>query len=86
MSQHTQNLDEYGIDLLASMVALEPHKRISCRMAMQHPYFDDLDKSKLAKDFWGATTAAGQQPIIWIIYALKLTTSSTTITVQKWRS
>ena len=51
MSSHAQNLDEYGIDLLASMVALEPHKRISCRMAMQHPYFDDLDKSKLAKDF-----------------------------------
>lgn len=52
MGSHAQNLDEYGIDLLASMVALEPHKRISCRMAMQHPYFDDLDKSKLAKDFW----------------------------------
>lgn len=52
MSQHTQNLDEYGLDLLASMVALEPHKRISCRMAMQHPYFDDLDKTKLAKDYW----------------------------------
>lgn len=52
MSQHAQNLDEYGIDLLTSMVALEPHKRISCRMAMQHPYFDDLDKSKLAKDYW----------------------------------
>ena len=51
MSSHAQNLDEYGIDLLASMVALEPHKRIYCRMAMQHPYFDDLDKSKLAKDF-----------------------------------
>jgi len=45
-------LEEYGLDLLTSMVALEPHKRISCRMAMQHPYFDDLDKSKLAKDYW----------------------------------
>jgi hypothetical protein len=21
-------------------------------MAMQHPYFDDLDKTKLAKDYW----------------------------------
>jgi len=51
MSSHAQNLDEYGLDLLASMVALEPHKRISCRMALQHPYFDDLDKSKLAKEF-----------------------------------
>lgn len=52
MSQHTVNLEEYGLDLLSSMVALEPHKRISCRMAMQHPYFDDLDKTKLAKDYW----------------------------------
>jgi serine/threonine protein kinase len=51
LSAHTVNLDEYGLDLLASTVALEPHKRISCRMAMQHPYFDDLDKSKLAKDY-----------------------------------
>lgn len=52
MFQHTVNLEEYGLDLLSSMVALEPHKRISCRMAMQHPYFDDLDKTKLAKDYW----------------------------------
>lgn len=51
MEQHAQHLDEFGIDLLSSMVALEPHKRISCRLAMQHPYFDDLDKSKLAKEF-----------------------------------
>ena len=51
MGAHTQNLEEYGLDLLASMVALEPHKRISCRMALQHPYFDDLDKSKVAKEF-----------------------------------
>lgn len=52
MTSHAQNLDEYGMDLLQSMVALEPHKRISCRMALQHPYFDDLDKSKLVKEFW----------------------------------
>ena len=45
-------MDEYALDILASMVALEPHKRISCRMAMQHPYFDDLDKSKFESDFW----------------------------------
>ena len=64
MSQHTQNLDEYGLDLLASMVALEPHKRISCRMAMQHPYFDDLDKSKLAKDYW-TTNCSVKQATLW---------------------
>ena len=48
LSEHTQNLDEYGLDLLASTVALEPQKRISTRMALNHPYFDDLDKSKFA--------------------------------------
>jgi len=47
LAEHTQNLDVLGLDLLASMVALDPHKRISARMAMLHPYFDDLDKSIL---------------------------------------
>lgn len=47
LAEHTQNLDVLGLDLLASMVALDPHKRITARMAMLHPYFDDLDKSIL---------------------------------------
>jgi len=46
MSQHVKNMDDYAIDLLSQMVALEPNQRISCRMALEHPYFDDLDKSK----------------------------------------
>jgi len=46
MSQHVKHMDEYAIDLLAQMVALEPNQRISCRMALEHPYFEDLDKSK----------------------------------------
>lgn len=48
LSKHTQKLDPVALDLLTTLVALEPQKRISSRMAMQHPYFDDLDKSKLA--------------------------------------
>ena len=44
LADHTQNLDPVGLDLLAGMVALDPSKRISARMAMLHPYFDDLDK------------------------------------------
>lgn len=47
LSKHTSHMDAVALDLLTSLVALEPHKRISARMAMQHPYFDDLDKSKL---------------------------------------
>jgi len=45
MGQHVKNMDESAIDLLQQMVALEPNQRISCRMALEHPYFDDLDKS-----------------------------------------
>ncbi len=47
LSEHTQNLDEVGMDLLQGMVALDPNKRISARMALLHPYFDSMDKSKL---------------------------------------
>ncbi len=47
LKQHVTGLDEMGMDLLSSMVALDPNKRISAKMAMQHPYFDDLNKSQL---------------------------------------
>jgi serine/threonine protein kinase len=47
MQEHTQNLDEVGMDLLTGMTALDPNKRISARMALLHPYFDSMDKSKL---------------------------------------
>lgn len=47
LQEHTQNLDEVGMDLLQGMVALDPNKRISARMALLHPYFDSFDKSKL---------------------------------------
>ncbi len=47
MSEHTQFMDEVAIDLLQGMVSLDPNKRISARMALLHPYFDSLDKTKL---------------------------------------
>jgi len=50
LSEHVENLDVLGMDLLSSLVALDPAKRISGRMALQHPYFDDLDKSKFDKN------------------------------------
>jgi serine/threonine protein kinase len=37
------------MDLLETLVALDPKKRISARMAMAHPYFDDLDKESALK-------------------------------------
>ena len=47
LGDFTKNLDVLGLDLLAGMISLDPNKRISARMAMLHPYFDDLDKNSL---------------------------------------
>jgi serine/threonine protein kinase len=44
LSKHVTKLDTLGMDLLISLVALDPSKRISCRMALQHPFFDDVEK------------------------------------------
>lgn len=47
LSEHTsKNMDPLALDLLAGLVALDPAKRISARMALQHPFFDDVDKSQ----------------------------------------
>ena len=48
LSEHTKGLDELQLDLLNGLVALDPNKRISARMALMHPYFDTLDKNSLA--------------------------------------
>ena len=50
LTKQVDKLDAVGMDLLQSMVALDPAKRISARMALRHPYFDDLDKSKLMQE------------------------------------
>jgi serine/threonine protein kinase len=36
-----------SLDLLAQTLVYEPSKRCSAKAAMQHPYFQDLDKSTL---------------------------------------
>ncbi|XP_031203622.1 cyclin-dependent kinase 1 [Mastomys coucha] len=43
LSSHVKNLDENGLDLLSKMLVYDPAKRISGKMALKHPYFDDLD-------------------------------------------
>mmetsp|Transcript_7484 Transcript_7484/g.15254 ORF Transcript_7484/g.15254 Transcript_7484/m.15254 type:complete len:296 (+) Transcript_7484:403-1290(+) len=40
-----RNLGELGLDLLSQMLVYDPNRRISARNALQHRYFDDLDKS-----------------------------------------
>lgn len=38
-----QNLDANGLDLLSEMLVNDPAKWISGKMALNHPYFNDLD-------------------------------------------
>lgn len=40
------SLDQKGVDLLSKMLQYDPSKRISAKAALQHSYFDDLDKSQ----------------------------------------
>jgi serine/threonine protein kinase len=40
-------LDPLGVDLLSKMLVYQPSKRISAKAAMEHPWFDDLDKTAL---------------------------------------
>ncbi|KAK6160879.1 hypothetical protein DH2020_004260 [Rehmannia glutinosa] len=47
LSTAVPGLDEDGLNLLSEMLQYEPSKRISAKKAMEHPYFDDLDKSPL---------------------------------------
>ena len=42
-------LDKDGIDLLQKMLVYDPAKRIHATEALEHPYFDSLDKSRYAK-------------------------------------
>ncbi|VAI86081.1 unnamed protein product [Triticum turgidum subsp. durum] len=45
LSSVIPSLDADGIDLLEKMLQYEPAKRISAKKAMEHPYFDDVDKA-----------------------------------------
>ena len=46
INTYCSNLDNNGIDLLSKMIVYDPCKRISAKAALNHPYFDDLDKSQ----------------------------------------
>ena len=36
IGEHAEKMDPTGLDLLAALIALEPKKRISARMALKH--------------------------------------------------
>ena len=45
--QSFATLHPLGLDLLQKTLIFKPSKRISAKVALRHPYFDDLDKSGL---------------------------------------
>jgi len=47
LSEHTHELNEIELDLLKGLVALDPARRISAKMALLHPFFDSMDKKSL---------------------------------------
>jgi serine/threonine protein kinase len=46
LASYCTNLDDLGLDLLSKMIVYDPCRRISAKNALNHPYFDDLDKSQ----------------------------------------
>ncbi|KAL6055229.1 Cell division protein kinase 1 [Balamuthia mandrillaris] len=45
LSEIAPGLDPLGLDLLGKMLKYAPGQRISAKEALNHPYFNDLDKS-----------------------------------------
>lgn len=42
ISRFVPGLCESGVDLVEQMLAIDPRRRISCKEALQHPYFSDI--------------------------------------------
>lgn len=47
LKSQVKNIDETGLDLLESMLIYNPSQRITAKKAVRHPFFNDLDRSKL---------------------------------------
>lgn len=46
LARAVPSLSADGVDLLSKMLKYDPSERISAKAAMDHPYFDSLDKSQ----------------------------------------
>ncbi|KAF0907636.1 hypothetical protein E2562_018423 [Oryza meyeriana var. granulata] len=54
LERSVPSLEPEGVDLLSKMLQYNPANRISAKAAMEHPYFDSLDKSRkvtFSRDF-----------------------------------
>lgn len=49
LSKYLPDLDKDGLDLIAQMLVYDPAKRISAKDALNHPYFEDINKAKYEK-------------------------------------
>jgi len=49
LERTVNGMDAKGLDLLKSMLKYEPKQRISAKQALEHPYFDDLNKADYAQ-------------------------------------
>lgn len=47
LDTQVKNIDKLGMDLLREMLIYNPTQRISAVEALEHPYFDDLNRAKI---------------------------------------
>ena len=47
LSRYFPDLEPAGLDLLRKMFVYDPAKRISAKDALEHAYFDDIDRAEM---------------------------------------
>ena len=48
LGKEIPNLCPQGLDLLSKLVVYDPYARLTAEEALNHPYFDDLNKASFA--------------------------------------
>jgi cyclin-dependent kinase len=47
LDKYFTSLDKHGLDLLSRLLEYDPARRLSAKEALDHPWFDDLDKATI---------------------------------------